>query len=78
VISLGPDNALRFETGAGDGLKPYVHVRRDLWARLTRSLTHDLVALGEVQDVEGRPMFGIHAGGLFHAAMPAAGLETAE
>ena len=36
------------------GLKPYLHVRRDLWAKVTRALFYDLVALGEERDVEGR------------------------
>ena len=36
---IGPENALRFQIGAHDGIKPYVHVRGGLWARLTRALT---------------------------------------
>ena len=35
------------------GLKPYLHVRRDLWAQVTRALFYDLVELGEERDVEG-------------------------
>ena len=54
-IPAGPDHALRFEpqpkTG---GLKPYLHVRRDLWAKVTRALFYDLVALGEECDVNGK------------------------
>src|ERR1700730_4901773 len=38
-VACGPEHALRFEpepeTG---GLKPYLHVRRDLWALVTRAL----------------------------------------
>src|ERR1043165_8476066 len=37
---------LRFETGAGDGLMPYLHVRADLWAKLTRAIYYDLVDIG--------------------------------
>ena len=44
---------LRFERDAHDGVKPYVHVRGGLWARLTRALALDLVDLGEERDVEG-------------------------
>src|SRR5262249_44459481 len=34
-VDCGPDHALRFEPEAGTGgLKPYLHVRHDLWARL--------------------------------------------
>ena len=33
-VSCGPQHALRFELEAGTGgLKPYLHVRRDLWAK---------------------------------------------
>src|SRR6476659_5687396 len=67
-ISAGPGHALRFEpqpkTG---GLKPYLHVRRDLWAKVTRALFYDLVALGEERDVEGKMMFGVMSGGEFFA-----------
>ena len=38
--------SLRFETGAADGVKPYVKVRGDLWALVKRALFYDLVALG--------------------------------
>jgi hypothetical protein len=59
-VIAGPGHALRFElqleTG---GLKPYLHVRRDLWAKVTRALFYDLVALGEERDVRGKPMFGV-------------------
>ena len=36
------------------GLKPYLHVRRDLWAKVTRPLFFDLVELGEEREVAGR------------------------
>lgn len=71
-IECGPDHALRFdpETGTG-GLKPYLHVRRDLWAKLTRPLFYDLVALGEERDVDGRRMFGVASMNSFFAMAPA-------
>ena len=40
-------------TPAG-GVKPYVRVRGGLWARVTRALTYDLVALGEERELGGR------------------------
>jgi hypothetical protein len=59
-VECGPDHALRFDAEAGTGgLKPYLHVRRDLWAKLTRPLFYDLVALGEEREVDGRRMFGV-------------------
>lgn len=64
-VRIGPDNPLRFEKGEADGLKPYVRVRGDLWALVKRALFYDLVALGEVRDVDGIAMFGVASGGAF-------------
>jgi uncharacterized protein len=75
-VTCGPDNALRFEPEAGTGgLKPYLHVRRDLWAKLTRALFYDLVELGEEREVAGRLMFGVASQGAFFAMAPAHGLK---
>ena len=78
LLSVGPEHGLRFERAAKDGLKPYVHVRRGLWARLTRALTYDLFALGEVRQVAGEPMFGIAVAGQFYPALPASEIEGIE
>src|ERR1700755_1065146 len=63
-VACGREHALRFEpepeTG---GLKPYLHVRRDLWAEVTRALFYDLVELGEERDVEGQRTFGVASAG---------------
>jgi hypothetical protein len=71
-VTAGKDHALRFEpepeTG---GLKPYLHVRRDLWALVTRALFYDLVELGEERDVNGTRMFGVASAGEFYAMAPA-------
>ena len=75
-IAAGPGHALRFElqpeTG---GLKPYLHVRRDLWAKVTRALFYDLVALGEERDVAGTAMFGVFSQGEFFAMAEASALR---
>ncbi len=65
-VTCGADNPLRFtpEPGTG-GLKPYLHVRRDLWAKVTRALFYDLVELGEECDIGGNRMFGVASGGEF-------------
>jgi uncharacterized protein len=67
-VQCGPSHALRFEpqTATG-GLKPYLHVRRDLWAKVTRTLFFDLVQLGEERDVDGKAMFGVTSMGVFFA-----------
>jgi uncharacterized protein len=71
-VSCGPQHALRFEPEAGTGgLKPYLHVRRDLWAKVTRTLFFDLVEIGEERDVEGRAMFGVMSMGIFFPMAPA-------
>jgi uncharacterized protein len=65
-VRCGRDHPLRFEPEIeSGGLKPYLHVRRDLWARVTRALYYDLVELGEEQVVEGTPMFGVSSRGEF-------------
>ena len=75
-VAAGPGHALRFElqpeTG---GLKPYLHVRRELWAKVTRALFYDLVALGEERDVGGKAMFGVMSGGMFFAMAEANALR---
>jgi hypothetical protein len=62
IVAAGPEHPLRFEaeTGTG-GLKPYLHVRGDLEALVTRSLALDLVALGD----EEAGSAGIWSGGAF-------------
>jgi uncharacterized protein len=71
-VCCGPEHALRFEPEAGTGgLKPYLHVRRNLWAKVTRTLFFDLVELGEEREVEGRAMFGVMSKGTFFAMAPA-------
>lgn len=65
-VACGPQHELRFETEAGTGgLRPYLHIRRGLWAKVTRTLFFDLVALGEERDVDGRAMFGVASMGAF-------------
>jgi len=75
-ISAGPGHVLRFEpqpkTG---GLKPYLHVRRDLWAKVTRALFYDLVGMGEERDVDGTTMFGVLSQGEFFAMAEASALR---
>jgi len=65
-VACGADHALRFESEAATGgLKPYLHVRQNLWAKVTRALFYDLVALGEEREIDGRRMFGVASDGEF-------------
>ena len=58
---------LRFEAAADGGLTPYLHVRADLWAKVTRAIYYDLVDIGEERMVDGRQMFGVVSAGEFFA-----------
>jgi hypothetical protein len=64
-VLCGPDNPLRFERQPEQGFKPYLHVRRDLWAKATRAVYYDLVALGEVRTERGESWFGVASQGAF-------------
>ena len=71
-VVCGPENALKFEPEpATGGLKPFLHVRRNLWAKVTRALFYDLVELGEERDIDGMRMFGVASGADFFAMAPA-------
>jgi hypothetical protein len=71
-IACDSAHQLRFDlelrTG---GLKPYLHVRRGLWAKVTRSLFFDLVARGEERELAGTAMFGVTSMGVFFPMAPA-------
>lgn len=71
VVPCGAEHPLRFEPEAGTGgIKPYLHVRRGLWAKVTRALFFDLVALGEVREQDGERMFGVRSAGAFFPIAP--------
>ena len=70
VTRAGPSHPLRFERGAHDGVKPYVHVRGGLWARLTRPLAHDLVDIAVEREQDDEAWLGICLGGRFLSDVP--------
>lgn len=65
VTRAGPEHPMRFETGAHEGIKPYVQVRGGLWARLTRALSHDLIGIAVEHELKGEAWLGIASGGAF-------------
>jgi hypothetical protein len=77
VVQAGPAHPLRFEQGAGGGVKPYIRVRGELWALVTRPLALDLVALGEERLLDGKTLFGVTASGMFYPISESAGLDLA-
>jgi hypothetical protein len=78
-VRAGADHPLRFETGPADGVKPYVRVRGDLWALVTRALVYDLAELAQTRDVDGRLQTGVSSQGQFfvmdEGAAPAGATE---
>jgi hypothetical protein len=74
VTTAGSEHPIRFEHDVTGGLKPYVHVRGDLWAKVTRPVFYDLVDLGEERQINGVGMFGIASGDAFFPMIEAARL----
>jgi hypothetical protein len=75
-VVCGPDHGLRFERQeTSGGYKPYLHVRRGLWAKATRPVYYDLVALGEQHEVDRVMWFGVRSQGEFFKIAPADQLE---
>ncbi|WP_322515770.1 DUF1285 domain-containing protein [Rhodopseudomonas palustris] len=76
-VDCDADHRLRFEAAEDGGMVPYLHVRADLWAKVTRALYYDLVDIGEERVVDGRPKFGIASGGAFFAMADAEQMREA-
>jgi hypothetical protein len=66
-IECDSSHPLRFEPSAEGGLTPYLLVRADLWAKVTRALYYDLVDMGEERMVDGREVFGVESAGAYFA-----------
>jgi hypothetical protein len=78
VIEAGAEHPLRFDLeDVNDELKPYLHVRGNLEALVSRPVMYDLVELGETAEVDGQRMFIVRSGGETFAVMPADALERA-
>lgn len=72
IVAADGDHPLRFAREETGGLRPYLTVRGGLEARLTRTLFYDLVALGEVREVDGGAVFGVRSAGAFFPMAEAA------
>ena len=76
VAEAGPEHPMRF--GGTDGieeLKPYVHVRGELWALLARPVMYELVERGEPVEIDGTRRFAVRSRGETFPVMP---METLE
>jgi hypothetical protein len=76
-VDCDAEHGLRFEAAADGGLTPYLHVRRDLWAKVTRALYYDLVDLAEEKKVGSDLLFGVTSGGVFFPLAPASEVRQA-
>jgi uncharacterized protein len=75
-VTCDVEHPLRFDAEPGTGgLKPYLHVRAGLWAKVTRALFYDLVDLGEEREIAGVRMFGVASAGEFFPMAPADSLR---
>lgn len=71
LVRCDEAHPLRFDAQAGGELRPYIYVRRGLWARLTRAVFLDLAERAEERAVEGRAVYGVASGGAFFVLAPA-------
>lgn len=76
-VDCDATHRLRFEPSADGGLTPYLHVRADLWAKVTRALYYDLVDMGEERMVDGQELFGVESAGEFFAMADAEQVRAA-
>jgi hypothetical protein len=65
-VTAGPDHPIRVTIDPDSGEPaPYVLVRANLEALIDRKSFYRLVDIGDTQDIEGTPFFGIWSGGVF-------------
>ena len=77
-VEAGSKNPIRFETAACGGIKPYLHVRGDLWALVARALVLDLVEFCEIGEHDGARCFGVASAGCFFPIANADEVESAD
>jgi hypothetical protein len=64
-VTCDAAHGLRFERSAADGLIPYLHVRSDLWAKVTRAIYYDLVERAGERMIDGKAMLGVTSSGAY-------------
>lgn len=62
VIEISDEHPIRFTVAGDGGLKPYIHVRGDLWALASRALTHELIGRCTVELSEKPTVLGGETG----------------
>ena len=77
VVEAGQEHRLRFEIRGGHNeLKPYLHVRGNLEALVSRPVMYDLVELGEHRVIDGVSTFALRSAGMLFPVMPSEELEA--
>ncbi|MCK0209364.1 DUF1285 domain-containing protein [Starkeya koreensis] len=71
LVACDEEHPLRVETAADGTPRPYIYVRRGLWARLTRPVFLELAERAEERIEGGQASFGVASGGAFFALAPA-------
>lgn len=75
-VAAGPHNPIRVDIDPeSDEPTPYVTVRANLEARITRKAFYRLVELGTHQDINGQSMFGVMSSGVFFPFLPSEALD---
>lgn len=59
IVEVGAEHPMRFTILPDGGVKPYIHIRGDLWALASRALTHELMDLGNIVEVPVFDAFSI-------------------
>ncbi len=73
IVAAGPEHRLRFTIDTENGgVKPYILVRGRLEARVNRTVTYQMLDLGEEHAIDGVNWFGVWSGGEFFPAQKAA------
>lgn len=65
LVVAGSDHPLRVEEATSGEPRPYLHVRGQLEARLSRNVFYELVDLAYEENVAGRMKLGVRSGGVF-------------
>jgi hypothetical protein len=67
---------LRFDLGDHAGVKPYLKIRGDLWALVSRPVTYDLLGRAEIRASDGQASLGVVSKGQFFVISPAEETEA--
>lgn len=78
MVTAGADHPIRIQLDPRTREpRPYVLVRPGLEAKINRAVFYELVALGQTEEVDGRPMLGVWSEGVFFPIDEVAGLDAA-